>query len=197
MVARWRAHGAAAADPVGWCIAEALARRAAALHGPVRSLLLQRIAQRLSAHAGPPAPGVSKTDPGGRSALRGLVERLDGGRSRAARLSAEEPAGGPRAPAPLNAVTSYKGTWSRLRAEQRLRQALAQVPLMAGPLNSSQVVHRALQAIHGLSPAYLDAFMSHIDALLWLEQATGGDLPSRTAPKAAGTRRAGGSSRRY
>jgi hypothetical protein len=80
------------------------------------------------------------------------------------------------APQPLKAVTAFKGTWSRLRAEQRLRQVLAQVPAMAGPLNSAHVVNRALQTMRELSPEYLDAFILHVDALLSLEQASGGDL---------------------
>ena len=56
-------------------------------------------------------------------------------------------------------MSAFKGTWARLRAEQRLRQALAQVPAMAGPLNSSHVINRTLQAMRDLSPEYLDAFM--------------------------------------
>ena len=84
---------------------------------------------------------------------------------------------------PLRAVAAFKGTWSRLRAEQRLRQALAEVPAQAGPLNSSHVVHRALQTMHALSPEYLDAFMSHIDTLLALEQASGGDVLARPVPR--------------
>ena len=75
-----------------------------------------------------------------------------------------------------------------MRADQRLRQALAQVPAAAGPLNSSQVVNRALQAMRELAPAYLDAFMSHVDTLLWLEQASGGDLTPRPAPPAEARR---------
>lgn len=89
-------------------------------------------------------------------------------------------------PAPRsNALTAFKGTWSRLRAEQRLRQALAQVPAAAGPLNSSHVVNRTLQTMRDLSPEYLDAFMLHVDTLLWLEQASGaGDLAPRATSRA-------------
>jgi hypothetical protein len=38
-----------------------------------------------------------------------------------------------------------------------------------------------------VSPEYLDAFMSHVDTLLWLEQASGtGDLtPARATPTEA------------
>ena len=85
-------------------------------------------------------------------------------------------------------MTAFKGTWSRLRAEQRLRQALAQVPAMAGPLNSSHVVNCTLQAMRDLSPEYLDAFMLHIDTLVWLEEVSGGGLSLRAATPAEGGR---------
>ncbi len=92
-------------------------------------------------------------------------------------------------PRPLKAVATHNATWSRLRVEQRLRQALSQVPAAAGPLNSSHLVSRALQTLSDLSPDYLDAFMSHVDTLQWLEQASGaGDLTPR-APAPADARR--------
>lgn len=112
------------------------------------------------------------------ASLSALVDRL--GRVPASAPSATSL---PVATRPLRAVAAYQGTWSRLRAEQRLRQALAEVPAQAGPLNSSHVVHRALQTMHALSPEYLDAFMSHVDTLLALEQASGGDVLARQAPR--------------
>jgi hypothetical protein len=128
-----------------------------------------------------------------RAVLAGLSELVDRlGRSPASalhtHLATPVAARPPRTPMtaplpPLKAVTTFKGTWSRLRAEQRLRQALAQVPPGAGPLNTSQLVNRALQAMRDLSPDYLDAFMSHVDTLQWLEQASGaGDLARSAAP---------------
>lgn len=244
-VQAWRARGAAAADPVGFRIIEALARRASAQQGEARWLLLRRLEQLLARQAAAkrPAPsdgtaGDERAAHGARAAPAGtaapaapagtaelaapsglsslaalsdLVDRL--GRSPASPVmpsssnsSPSSPrSGAPRQaatvaaarpsrtapPVPLKAVTAFKGTWSRLRAEQRLRQALAQVPAMAGPLNSSHLVHRALQAMHELSPEYLDAFMSQVDTLLALEQALGAGEPApRAAPRAEG-RRAG------
>ena len=93
-------------------------------------------------------------------------------------------------PESLKSVTAFKLTWTRLRADQRLREALAQVPAMAGPLNSSHLVNRALQTMRDVSPEYLDAFMSHVDTLLWLEQASGtGDLTSARATPTEAKRR--------
>jgi hypothetical protein len=193
-LAAWRAGGAADADPVGFCITQAMVRRAEGLQGRARTLLEERIEQRLACPAPQPAalalaaPAPQRVAPCAAQSLRLLVERLS-------RSPVAEPGPAPAAaapgpgPRPLNALAAHKGTWSRLRAEQRLRQALAQVPLMAGPLNSSQMVHRALQAMRDLSPVYLDAFMAHIDTLLWLEQASGGDLPVRTSGAARGNAR--------
>ncbi len=201
-----RASGAAQADPVGFAVIEALARRAAAQHGEAREWLMRRVHALLARHAALPL-GASRTsqtfiensEPAARlGALDALSELID----RLGRLPASPgqtpPPGSPRQadaprsaplstmapPAPLKSVTAFKGTWTRLRADQRLREALAQVPAMAGPLNSSHLVNRALQTMRDVSPEYLDAFMSHIDTLLWLEQASGtGDLtPARAAP---------------
>ena len=50
-----------------------------------------------------------------------------------------------------------------------LHQAKALVPAKAGPLNSHQLVHQSLSLMHELSPEYLQHFMAHVDALLWLD----------------------------
>ncbi|MEP7100321.1 MAG: DUF2894 domain-containing protein [Burkholderiales bacterium] len=187
-------------DPVGGRIIEALTRRAAAQQGEARALLMRRVEQLQAEHAAA-KPRVTEAaatpDPiaARRAVLAGLselVERLGRAPGMASRSKlaptvtpSQPPTGAP------NAVTAFKGTWSRLRADQRLRQALAQVPAMAGPLNSSQVINRTLQAMRDASPEYLDAFMSHVDTLLWLEQASGGDLAPRQATPAEGKRAPG------
>jgi hypothetical protein len=144
-----------------------------------------------------------------RAVLAGLSELVDRlGRSPTSRVLRSSPPGKDAAchddapktapPAPVappaarNAVTAFKGTWSRLRADQRLRQALAQVPAMAGPLNSSHVMNRTLQAMRELSPEYLDAFMLHVDTLLWLEQVSGGGAVTPHAATPAESRRGPG-----
>lgn len=105
----------------------------------------------------------------GLDALRALVDRL----GRTGDAPGAPAPHGVALPLPLKAVSAFGPTWTRLRAERRLREALEQVPAQAGPLNSSQVVHRALRELHALSPAYLDAFVRHVDTLLWLEQSAG------------------------
>lgn len=201
-VQAWRGRATAIPDPVRWCVIEALARRAAAQQGEARQRLILRVEALRARHAAvqPRAAQVSASDEAeARGAvlatLSELVDRLgrspvsspnDASRERQATKAS--PRADAPAPSPRNAVTAFKHTWSRLRAEQRLRQALAQVPATAGPLNSSHVMNRALQAMHQLSPAYLDAFMLHVDTLLWLEQAGGvGDLtPRATKPARRG-----------
>ena len=182
-----RVRGLAVADPVRWAVAESLARRAAAQQGPARDCLMQRLEHWLSLADAKVPPTPPRAVSTGLSALTALVDRLgrfpvhewrEPAAPRAAARSAPAPA-----PGALKAVAAYAGTWARLRAEQRLRQALAQVPAKAGPLNSSQVVHRSLQSLYELSPPYLDAFMAHLDTLMWLEAATGGDVPLRPAAR--------------
>ena len=207
----WRERGAARVDPVGFGVIEALACRAVAQQGEARRLLMRRVEELLAEHAAAKRPATraetAPDEPAARRAalarLSELVDRL--GRSPTSPvLSPSSPRRGPvhqtdpprtallshpAPPASLKAVTAFKGTWSRLRAEQRLRQALAQVPAMAGPLNSSHVMNRTLHAMRDLSPEYLDAFMLHIDTPLWLEQSGGaGDLTPRPATPAEGRR---------
>lgn len=174
--------------PVRHRVLAALARRAAASDGEVRRQLLARLDTLLARDvetvpAAVASPGTALAE------LTVLVDRLDHAHGDAASRVAA-PRSRTALPKPLKSVAAFQGTWSRLRVEQRLRQALAQVPAQAGPLNSAHIVSRALQTLHDLSPAYLDAFMAHVDALQWLEQASGGgDVVVRRAEPAAEPRR--------
>lgn len=172
-------------------VIEALERRAAALQGEARERLQQRIAHwRAGPTPAAAAQPVAEPSAPPAAALAGLVALVDRlGRTAAAPGTQTHPPPH-RPPAPLRTVTAFEGTWSRLRADRRLREALAQVPAQAGPLNSSHLVHRALQELRALSPAYLDAFLRHADTLLWLEQSSGlGDLKPPPAARAASARR--------
>ena len=81
----------------------------------------------------------------------------------------------------LQSVRRFRGTWSRLSAEERLRQTLAQVPPQAGPLNALHLLHRALVQMQDISPDYLQHFVAHVDALLWLEQVHSAAVAPSTA----------------
>jgi len=78
-------------------------------------------------------------------------------------------------------VRRFSHTWARLRVDQQLARALARQPDNAGPLNSQRLMLQTLQRLRQLSPAYLQRFMAHADALLWLED-RGGDGPARQRP---------------
>lgn len=78
----------------------------------------------------------------------------------------------------LKSASRFRPGWTRLRAEQRVSQALAQAPDQAGPFNSQMLLLRSLDLLRKLSPAYLEHLVSQVDTLLWLEQA------SLKAPKA-------------
>jgi len=146
-------------DPVRQRFIEALARRAAAHQGEARRLLDEKIAALRAAAAD--APRVAEAAPAAvpqRGPLGELVDHI-------AR----------HAPAPsdgeLKTLKEFRRTWSRLNTDQRLTRSLAKVPENAGPLNSHHLVHRSLLLMRELSPEYLERFMAHVDALLWLEQA--------------------------
>lgn len=198
-LAGWRAQQAHRADPVRFLFMEALARRAATQNGAARRLLEQRLAalvedyrQAMASRAS--APQATAPAAAARGALGQLVDAVAGTAgpeplvpSVRADAPAMRPAGPPRE---LKALQRFRGTWSRLSAEQRLRQAFAQVPPQAGPLNSHHLVHRALVLMRDTSPEYLQRFVAHVDALLWLDQMQSAAVP--LPARAQGRRRAGG-----
>lgn len=155
-------------EPLRFHHVSALARRTAGLAGPVRQLLETRLAaaladlqQRLaladittptlpSAHR---VPSSAAPTPG---PLASLLRRQGSVDSAAP-------------PPELQAVQRFAGTWAQLRVDQQLRRALTRQPDNAGPLNSQRLVLQTLQQLRGLSPAYLQRFMAHAEALLWLQ----------------------------
>lgn len=188
MIEALRARGAQRLDPVRWRHLEALARRAAAHQGRTRRMLDDRLTQLLLAcerdldQRSAAAPEAAPSAP-----RRGtLAELLVHIASQTAQPPSTAPAGRGAAdgqgPAELKTVREHRGTWSRLSADRRLSQALAQVPDQAGPLNTQRLLHQALSVMRDASPAYLDHFVSHVEALLWLDQAS---LPPAAAAQGA------------
>ena len=184
-----RDRGAHRADPVRFRFIESMARRTAAHQGDARRLLDDRVARLLAAFGDQvdraPATGneVDDLHPASRPTRGALAELIDHlarpapastrqghhqARTDASPQATESPAG-------LESLHRYLSrTWSRLSADQRLAESLSTLPENAGPLNSRQLVHRALTLMKDLSPEYLDRFISHVDALLWLESASEG-----------------------
>ena len=167
-----RALGAAQRDPLGWAYVEALARRRAALPEPARRLIDERLVRALHAcrravevPQAPPAPAPAE------SPLAGLLARL-------ARHETAEGAAPAGQRTDLRAVERFRDRWERMGVEQRLAKADAALPANAGPLNSDGLVSRALALMRDVSPAYLQRFVTHVDALMWLESALA-VLPAR------------------
>ncbi|VWD11933.1 DUF2894 domain-containing protein [Burkholderia contaminans] len=175
----WREQGADRFDPVRFHRIDALERRAAALEGDARALLDARLATLLEgfaevvARAGETATASGAAGAPMRGALAELVERL--ARDAQADRRGLDP----------ELVDYFRTIWSKARTEQQYRQSLDQVPRNAGPLNSNSLVHRSLATMRELSPAYLQQFLSYVDALAWLEDlAGGGAQPEKEAPRA-------------
>ena len=161
---------------------EALARRPAAQTGQARRLLDARLAALMAAcgqSSGvgePPVAAAPAARPQG--ALGALARRLARGHGDAA-----PPEGAAIEQRELHTLRRFRATWTRLSAEERLRQALAQVPPQAGPLNSSHLVYRALLLMRETAPEYLQRFVPYVDALLWLEQMQAPGVPPPVAAR--------------
>lgn len=133
---------------------------------------LHRLAAELVAAAAPAAP------------LAALVRHIERQSSAPAdqrladrRGAAVGAAGGPAVE--LKAVRMFRSSWARLRVDQQLTRSFARIPEQAGPLNSQLLVLRSLQLMRDVAPAYLNRFMSYVDALMWLDQAGAAGTPAQ------------------
>lgn len=100
-------------------------------------------------------------------------------------------------------VEYFQKTWAKASTGLRLRQSQQHVPENAGPLNSSQLIHRALLLMQDRSPAYLQHFLSYVDTLSWMDQLHASasspstktaskvpmKIPAKTPSKAAGAKK--------
>ncbi|AOB31280.1 hypothetical protein AKI39_12125 [Bordetella sp. H567] len=191
LLAAWRAQGADRLNPIRFHLIDALSRRAAAQRGHTRRLLDDRLATLVQAYKGEvaaadsramiqpqdPAPAGPASAPAQAGPLAELVARLAD--RRPATPQDADDAAIPPAPSTypeLPLLDYFRDTWSRYSTRHQLRQSEERVPENAGPLNSSLLVHRALSLMREVSPEYLHQFLSYVDALSWMEQATRVDL---------------------
>lgn len=172
-----------AADPVRQRLIDGLTRRAERLPPAARALVEARLLalreQPLCVPPPAPAPAPAARSPGPLAALRVLLDSDE--------AVACAAAGAVSPPLELKTVRRYRRTWTRLGAEQRLVQALSQVPPQAGPLNTPRLLHQALCLMRDTAPDYLQHLATQLEALLWLEQA--GGLDSAPRGRAAATTR--------
>jgi len=170
LLAQWRAQGGRRLDPWRFDFLDALARRTAGHRGPARQLLEARLADvvaryraELEGEPGPAAPraGAAAPPKGARRAPVAPPGALGELAAQAAqrRSDGEVP----------EALAYFRRTWARLDARRRLAQSQARLPANAGPLNSQQLVHRALTLMQDAAPGYLHQLMAYVDALAALE----------------------------
>lgn len=140
-------------------------------------------------------PGHSQARAGqvqqGRGMLAELLEHVGRQSGIASGIGDAVPVASVAAPvAELKSLRYFRSTWSRLSLEQQLSGALAQAPDNAGPLNSHFLVLQALIRMRDIAPSYLEGFIAHAQALLWLEQADGGrGMANRSAGQKATARK--------
>jgi hypothetical protein len=212
-LAALRESGVQRSDPVRFAYLEALARRAAEQPEAIRRPLTARILNEADAlaarrsHARTAAGGSESRTASPLAELLAYIGQHAIAPAAATQSTAAAPATVARPPsatpeprstqAPeLKSVAYFRDTWSRLSTEQQLTQTLAQAPENAGPMNSQHLVLRSLQVMRDLSPDYLQGFMSYIDTLVWLEQASplkpGTDRPGEGEKKAKTPKRGSG-----
>lgn len=184
-------------DPVRLRFIQALTRRAAA-HGPAVQAALQprlqqalaelaELAQRRPQAVGTPASAAPPARFAATSPLGSLLATLN--REAPGNTPGSMPGTSPNTalpastamPAELKALSQFRSTWAGLSVDQQLVRSLAQAPENPGPLNSHRMVLRTLQTLQTLSPAYLQRFLAHADALMWLEHLSAAQAPA-TSP---------------
>jgi hypothetical protein len=190
MLNAWRESGDDRRDPVRFGFIDALERRAAGHAGEARRVLddrlsglIERYGNDLREAASSPAHAPSGCETAG-GPLAELVDFISHARTDGAGTTRKPPY------PELEALDYFRETWSRLSSEKQLKRSLAQVPGNAGPLNSSNLVHRSLSLMRELSPGYFQQFLSYVDALSWMEQLNGGATSTdNDAPRAGRARK--------
>ncbi|APX74812.1 Protein of uncharacterised function (DUF2894) [Achromobacter insolitus] len=200
MLDAWREAGADRVAPVRFQFMDALERRAAAHGGEARRLLDGKLAALIQAYESeldsardpdstPNRPAAATPEPGPLAALTAYMADPGADARGTTNLRASYPE--------LESLEYFRSVWSRVSADRQVRQSQEQVHKNAGPLNSNQLVHRALSLMREVSPGYLQQFLSYTDALMWLEQvhAALAPPPREAAPRAGAKKTARGKGR--
>lgn len=181
-------------DPVQLHALESLARRLPGVAEPVRRVLESRLDAALTAlesrgHATPPpqVPAQAARRSGAASPLAALAQHLRQARQQAQAGQPDHaltpgPADDPASARELASVRRFRQTWQRIAAEDRVSQAVGRAPANAGPLNSHRLVLHSLELLRSLSPHYLNRFVSQVETLQWLEQASRQLTPVKPKP---------------
>ena len=89
----------------------------------------------------------------------------------------------------LRSLRDFRETWSRIAAVDQVDAAVTRGPENAGPLNSHSLVLRSLALMRSLSPDYLRRFLSQMETLMALEQATEQQREPVTSAKSKAARK--------
>jgi Protein of unknown function (DUF2894) len=175
--------GAARLDPVGWHYIEVLSERARAQSSHAQQLLnekrrkaLQQFKLKLEtapspAHIEPPKPSPS--------ALATLLGEM-AQHATTVHMAPPTLANKPTAWRTENPrVQQFKKQLNKISVQMQVKQAIAQAPQNAGPINSHMLVLRSLGLMRDASPDYLNRFITYVDTLLSLE----GAGKAATSPK--------------
>lgn len=84
----------------------------------------------------------------------------------------------------MRSLRRFRQVWTKVAAQDKVQRALQREPRNAGPLNSHMLVLRTIELMRDLSPDYLARFVTQLDTLLWLEQASPRAMASAAAAKA-------------
>jgi hypothetical protein len=172
-----RVAGAARFDAVGWHYVEALAERAGRHTGPAHALLNEKLNKalvqfqsRLEAAPQTPPSGAVQPPPSPLAALLSDMAQhapvVPGQLPTPPGLGLKTTAW--RAESPK--IQQFKKQLGQISVQKQVRQAIAQAPQNAGPINSHMLVLRSLGLMRDASPDYLNRFMAHVDTLLRLDE---------------------------
>jgi len=185
-----RVAGAARFDAVGWHYIEALAQRSDEHTGPAHALLNEKLNKalvqfqsRLDAAPQPPPSGAVQPPPSPLAALLSDVAQhapvVQGQLAAPPGLGLKTTAW--RAESPK--IQQFKKQLGQISVQKQVRQAIAQAPQNAGPINSHMLVLRSLGLMRDASTDYLNRFIGYVDTLLCLEEAgTSKPAPKKSAP---------------
>ncbi len=170
-----REAGMHSRDPVGWHYLQTLSSRTAAQTGAAQALLEEKLCMAIDAfEAGVQQPlPAPRPQPPGASALAQLVQDMQGDRTLRSAPAAQHgsAASASRLPAESTKIRQFRRQLHSIGVQKQVRQAVAQAPQNAGPINSHMLTLRALVLLRDLSPHYLERLMTQVDTLLRLEDA--------------------------
>lgn len=182
-----RQQGAQSLDPARFHYLEVLAQRMASAPLAVQPVLegklnaaLADYTQRFQRGPGATASRAESVPPTALAELNQYISATT--QNNAAQSVASPSAREPQSKREMRSVRRFRETWSKIAVVNQVDKAIERGPENAGPLNSHTLVLRSLSLMRGLSPDYLRRFVSHVDALLWLEQESQRQAPAEAKP---------------